>query len=88
MMNIKIAKAFRSLSYEASCVLAAFRPIQLAVEEMVRKYTATHNKIVYDEPLDVRYCPHPVELPLNGAPTEIPNNVINIRVFTDGSKIG
>ena len=87
MMNIKIAKAFRSLSYEASCVLAAVRPIHLAVEEKVRTYTATHN-IEYDEPLDVIYWPHPVEMPLIRAPTEIPNNVINIRVFTDGSKIG
>ena len=85
LKNIKIAKAFRTLSYEASCVLAAVRPIHLAVEEKVRTYTATHN-IEYDEPLDVIYWPHPVEMPLIRAPTEIPNNVINI--FTDGSKIG
>ena len=26
IMNIKIAKAFRTLSYEASCVLAGVRP--------------------------------------------------------------
>jgi len=86
MMNIKIAKAFRTLSYEASCVLAAIRPIQLAVEEKVRTYAATYNNIEYDEPLDVRYWPHPVERPLIRSPTEISNNVINI--FTDGSKIG
>jgi 4-alpha-glucanotransferase len=35
MMNIKIAKAFRTLSYEASCVLAGVRPIRLAIEEKV-----------------------------------------------------
>ena len=86
MMNIKIAKAFRTLSYEASCVLAAIRPIQLAVEETVRTYTATHKNIEYEEILDVRYWPHPVEMPLIRAQTEIPNNIINI--FTDGSKIG
>jgi len=34
----------------------------------------------------VRYWPHPAELPLIRAPTEISHNVINI--FTDGSKIG
>jgi len=85
-MNIKIAKALRTMSYEASCVLVAVRPIQLAVEEIVRTYTATHNNIEYDEPLDVKYWPRPVEMPLNGAPKNIPNNVINI--FTDGSKIG
>jgi len=35
MMNIKIAKTFRTLSYEASCILAGVRPIQLAMEEML-----------------------------------------------------
>jgi Holliday junction resolvasome RuvABC endonuclease subunit len=38
MMNIKIAKAFRTLSYEASCVLAGVRPNLLAIEEKVRTY--------------------------------------------------
>jgi hypothetical protein len=35
MMNIKIAKAFRTLSYEASRVLAGVCPILLAIEEKV-----------------------------------------------------
>ena len=86
MMNIKIAKAFRTLSYEASCVLAGVCPIRLAIEEKVRTYKATHNNIEYDAPLEVRYWPHPAEIPLIRKPTEIPHNVINI--FTDGSKIG
>jgi len=85
-MNIKIAKAFRTLSYEAACVLTAVRPIWLAVEEKVRTYKATHNNIEYDAPLEVRYWPHPLEIPLIRAPTEIPNNVINI--LTDRRKIG
>ena len=41
MLNIIIAKAFRTLSYEAACVLAAVRPTRLAVEEKVRTYKAT-----------------------------------------------
>jgi len=85
MINIKIAKAFRTLSYEASCVLAAVRPIQQALEENVRIYKATHKNIKYNETLDLRYWPHPVEMPIIRAPTEITINVINI--FTDGSKI-
>jgi len=86
MMNIKIAKAFRTLSYEASCVLAGVRPVRLAVEENIRTYKTTHNNIGYDAPLGVRYWPQPAEIPLIRAPTEIPHNVINI--FTDFSKIG
>ena len=86
MMNIKIAKAFRTLSHEASCLLVGFRPIRLAVEERVRTYKATHNNIDYDAPLEVRYWSHRAEIPLIRAPTEIPHNVVNI--FTDCSKIG
>ena len=86
MMNIKIAKAFRTLSYEASCVLAGVCPIRLAIEEKVRTYKATHNNIAYDAPMEVRYWPQPAEISLITAPTEIPHNVLNI--FTDGSKIG
>jgi ribonuclease HI len=86
MMNIKIAKVFRTLSYEALCVLAGVRPIQLAIEEKVRTYKATHTHIEYDAPLEVRYWPRPAEIPLIRAPTEISHNVINI--FTGGSKIG
>jgi len=86
MMNIKISKAFRILSYEASCVLAGVRPIRLAIEEKVRTFKATHNNTEYDAPLEVRYWPHPAEIPLIRTPTEIPHNVINM--FTDGSKIG
>jgi len=86
IMYIIIAKAFRTLSYEASCVLAAVRPIRLAVEENVRTYKATHNYIEYDAPLQVRYWPQPVEIPLIRAPTVLLHNVIFI--FTDGCKIG
>ena len=35
MQNIKIAKAFRTLSHEASCALAAVRHSRLAVQEKV-----------------------------------------------------
>ena len=86
LTNIKIVKAFRTLSYEASCVLAGVRPIRLAIQEKVRIYKATQNNIEYDAPLEVRYWPHPPEIPLIRAPTEIQHNVINI--FTDGIKIG
>jgi len=85
MMNIKIAKAFRKMSHEASCVMAAFGQIQLAVQEKERNYTATHNNIEYDDPVDVSYWPQTLEMPLVRATTEIPNNAINI--FTDASKI-
>jgi len=69
MMNIKIAKAFRTLSYEASCELAGVCPIQLAIEEKVQTYKATHNNFKYNASMEVRYWPHPAEIPLIRAPT-------------------
>jgi ribonuclease HI len=82
----KIAKSFRTLSYEASCVLAGVHPIWLVIEDKVRTYKATHNNIEYDAPLEVRHWPHPAEIPLIRQSTILQHNVINI--FTDGSKIG
>jgi len=83
---MKISKAFRTLSYEASCILAGVRHIRLNMEEKVRTYKATHNNTEYDAPLEVRYWPHPAETPPIRAPIEIPHNAINIH--TDDSKIG
>jgi hypothetical protein len=67
-------------------VLAGVLPIRLANEKTVRTYKASHNNIEYDAPLEVRYWPHPAEIPLIRAPTAILHNVINI--CTDGGKIG
>jgi len=36
--------------------------------------------------MEVRYWPHPAEIPLIRTSTEMSHNVINI--FTDGSKVG
>ena len=66
--------------------MARVPPIETAIEGKVQTYKATHNNIVYDAPLEVRYWPHPAEIPLIRAPTEIPHNAVTI--FTDGSKIG
>ena len=74
-MSIKIAKTFRTLSYEASSGLPRVHPIRLAIEENVPTHKANHN-IEYDAPLEVRYWPHPVEIPLIRASTGIPHNVI------------
>ena len=65
--------------------MARVPPIETAIEGKVQTYKATHNNIVYDAPLEVRYWHHPAEIPLIRAPTEIPNNVINL--FKDGNKI-
>ena len=36
LVNIKMAKAHRTISYDASCVTAGVRSIQITIEQMVR----------------------------------------------------
>ena len=87
LINIKIAKAYRTISYEASCVMAAVGPILITIEQKAQTYKATKiNNIEHDALLEVRYWLHPAEIPFIRAPVEIPHNAITI--FTDGSKIG
>jgi hypothetical protein len=51
-MNIKIAKAYRTISYDASCIIAGVRPIQITIEQKVQTYMATTiNNIEHDAPL-------------------------------------
>ena len=43
LINIKIAKAFRTISFEASCVKVGVPPIGIVIEGKVRTYKATRN---------------------------------------------
>jgi len=55
LVNIKIAKTYRTISYDASCVIAGVRPIQITVEQKVQTYMATKiNNLEYDGS-EVRY---------------------------------
>jgi len=87
LINIKIAKAYRSISYDASCVIAGVRPIQITIEEKVQTYMAKQfNNLEYDAPLEVRYWRHPAELAIVH---EVENGTMyTAEVYTEGSKIG
>jgi ribonuclease HI len=43
MINIKMAKAYRTISYEASCMMAGVTPIEIVIEEKARLYKIKHN---------------------------------------------
>jgi hypothetical protein len=58
MINIKIAKAYRTVSFEASCVLAGVPPIGLIIEEKASRYKIKHNSEC-DLSLPVKEWPHP-----------------------------
>jgi len=86
-MNIKIAKAYWTVSYDASCVIAGVRPIQITIDEKVQTYMATKiNNVEYDAPLEGRYWRHPAEI---ATVHEVGNSIMyTTEVYTDDSKIG
>jgi hypothetical protein len=56
LINIKIAKAYWTISYDASYVIAGVQPIQITIEQMVQTCTAAKiNNQEYDVPLVVKY---------------------------------
>ena len=85
-MNIKIAKTYRTISYDASCMVAGVRPIQITIEQQVQTYLATKiNNLAYDAPLEVKCWRHAAELTFH----EVENGTTyTTEVYTDGSKMG
>jgi hypothetical protein len=59
LINIKIAKAYRSISFEASCMMAGVSAIELVIQEKASQKTK-HNP-EYDLPLPVSEWPHPTQ---------------------------
>jgi hypothetical protein len=43
LINIKILKAYRTLSVEAPCIMAGVPPIRIVIEEKTRLYEIKHN---------------------------------------------
>ena len=88
LINIKIAKAFKTISYEASCVMASVPPIGITVQEKIMIYKATHgekNLESYDAPLELNKWPHPAERITINKAEDITR--YEIEIYTDGSKI-
>ena len=89
LINIKIAKAYRTISFEASCVIAGVLPIGLIIEEKAQLYRLkqnwTGNEQEYDLPLPAREWPHPAHrINICGINT---HTSYSVKIFTDGSKI-
>ena len=64
LSNIKIAKAYRTTSHEALCVLTGITPITTELENLAQMYHITHRKEqegTYDAPKYYRKWPHPAE---------------------------
>lgn len=67
LINIKISNAYRTVSFEASCVLAGVPPIGIVIEEWARLYKIRHNfelgEHECEEPQPVKVWPHPALRP-------------------------
>jgi len=63
LINIKIAKAYRTVSFEASCMMAGVPLIGIVIEEKARLYKIKHSvercEYECDIPLRVKEWPHP-----------------------------
>jgi hypothetical protein len=64
LINIKIAKAFRTTSYEALSLLTGITPILIELGNLVKRYHITRENEQegsYDVPKDYRKWTHPAE---------------------------
>jgi len=88
IINIKIAKAYRTTSNEALCVLTGWTPITIKIEEMAKLYqltkgSASKNALV-DNYMEFKHWQHPADAitrMLEGT-----DERILIQIFTDVSK--
>jgi len=65
LINIRIAKAFRTKSSEALCILAGTTPVIFKIEEVVKQYNIRKakgsQKHLIDRELELNNWPHPAE---------------------------
>jgi hypothetical protein len=86
LMNIKTAKAYRTTSNEALCILTGTTPIELQVEEAANLYRITRDKQNHqlDHEVEPKHWTHPADSVKINEQTE--GNEHTIQIFTDGSK--
>jgi hypothetical protein len=90
LINIKNAKAYRTNSFEASCLMAGLPPIGIVISEKVQLYKRKHcterNAYKCDLPVPVTDWPQPARR----VPIMETSDLISYptQIYTDGSKIG
>ena len=87
-INRKIAKAYRTVSNEALCVLTGLTPITIKIKEMAKLYHLTrgntNKKEQVNNNMEVKYWQHPAETVARIL--EDTDERSPIQIFTDGSK--
>ena len=89
LMTIKISKAYRTISYDASCVMAGVPPIAIVIAEKAKLYKSKHcmdgAAYEYDMPVPVADWPHPARRANIMTSDSISYAT---EIYTDGSKSG
>jgi hypothetical protein len=66
LINLRMARAYRTTSSEALCILTGMTPIILKLEEVVKKYTFRDKQqqqaINLDYDVEHRHWPHPAKV--------------------------
>jgi hypothetical protein len=89
LINIKITKAYRTVSNEALCILSGMTPIVIKIEEAIQFYEITRGNTrevaLVDCDVGVKHWEYPAEriTLLTGN-----NETSAIQIYTDGSKSG
>jgi hypothetical protein len=88
LMNIRIAKAFRTTSSEALCILAGLAPIIVKTEEAVKLYNLNKGKgsqkQIIDREVELKNWSHPADAVKIIEGKE--NQKHTIQLYTDSSK--
>jgi hypothetical protein len=61
LINIKTAKAYRTVSNEALCIITGLIPIDIKIEETGKCYEITKGKGTYDREMEVKNWNHPAK---------------------------
>jgi hypothetical protein len=88
-INIKIAKAYRTVSNEALCILTEMTPIAIKIEEAAQIYQHTRSNTKGEEAhvdshMEIKHWQHPAEIIT--IILEDTNERNPIQIFTYGSK--
>jgi hypothetical protein len=87
LINTEMAKAYRTVSHEALCILKGLTPIEIKIEQAAQFYYATRGntnvKTQFERDTDVTKWQHPAEAIIRVSQEKEKNQ---IQIFTDGSR--
>ena len=88
IINIKIAKAYRTTSNEALCILTGMTPVVIKIEEMVKLYQLTkgsaNKNALVDNDMEAKHWQHPADTITRMLEGTDERSLI--QIFTDGTK--